>query len=393
MTIRSNWPLYTLLLLLLLVFALSFANPAIAYASAWLTNTSTLEPYFSTPTAWPTYACSTAWENPYPTNTSVPYTPIFETVTPAATSTAGATATPGVTGVQYEAIFAGPITASKTVPHGQNQTDIQVGTYVRSSAGPILAVEIEYIATVPSLVNSFSGGAIRVGSFGGGWGSDPIMGGDVSWWTKAGYVVSSPVIAIPVYGATFWGQSGLPGAAMIWGSEAAYDSFVAGTGRTRVTNLASPPENDEGFTIDYLVNIANQEGSSRSISATFLVTGIWYWGVPLATPTATPDPSAPQCAGLIWPTPAPVDLGISLPVPYVGDASCFVPIPPIEQAIPEFLQGVFGVEELAFPGLQVCLRNIYFGNLELGITTISADFIATLLGGVALIRWFLRTAT
>lgn len=76
------------------------------------------------------------------------------------------------------------------------------------------------------------------------------------------------------------------------------------------------------------------------------------------------------------------DLGVSLPTVEVGASSCYG------------FDGLFveiGDWEINMPALQLCLKPIRFGSLDLFGIVISIDLMLSALGGVLVLRWALRS--
>lgn len=362
--------------------------PLTAFA-AWLTSTPTLAPYFSSATPFPTLACETAWVNPYPTSTSVPYTPMFETFTPAPTDTPAVTNTPSGPGIYREVVTSSAIELSAIDTDtgaglSPSAIDEDVVTFNRNSSGPIFAIEFSY-----SVAYGGSGSATaRID------GASGVLFQDAVIWSSSGNPqLQLPIVAIPAWSETNdWLVDGMPGRLAIWGSEAAYNSFISSQ---FISSVKAFLPDDVGSSVTVGAKLEASTFFNTPSTHTYSLTpvAIWYWGEEIDLSTPTPTPGVGDCSGLGLPTPAPIDLGITLPVPHIGDVNCYVLIPPIEQAIPDFLQDLFGEEELSFAGFQICLRTIYFGDLDLGIVKISLDFIAVVFGGVAIFRWLMRTAT
>lgn len=78
------------------------------------------------------------------------------------------------------------------------------------------------------------------------------------------------------------------------------------------------------------------------------------------------------------------DLGISLPVIVKGPAECsgLGAAGPVDLPL---------VGEVSFPGIQICFEPISLGNLNLFGVEISLDYMVYVMGGIMILRWFLRS--
>lgn len=377
---RSNLPRYMLLLLLLLVSAVSiFVDPVLA-ALNFETATATYQPYFITSTPYPTLACPTDALLQYPTNTTVPYTPVIQTNTPEPTLTYTPSSTP------IPALVILPISGQTHSWNKSGGSSWQDGHIIfqPNFYGPVIGVGY----TVSGDKGSCTFKRMDPRTVNGGPANPTAtVGGDRMWPNSSDNLPTGQYISMPGFNSSEYGLTSVP-ATVLWANATAQLAWLqtAYPGATRQLDIGLIANQNSTPAIDMNWELGFNCSGDASVNINSLV----GYGHPVMTGTPIPT-QATGCSGL-FPVPTPQDVGITLPTPVIGATTCFVLVPAIHVAIPDFLVPYLG-EGIDYDGLQVCFRAISFGYLDLGVTQLDLDVIALILGGIALFRWLMRTAT
>jgi hypothetical protein len=112
---------------------------------------------------------------------------------------------------------------------------------------------------------------------------------------------------------------------------------------------------------------------------------------PLCGEPATATPVADYCASVDGYEPGE-EIGLELPMPIIGPATCFgVDEITLGLSLLNLIPGIDDMDDVTFPGMQVCARAIEFGDLQLFGLLVNLDVIAALMAGVFLFRLALRS--
>lgn len=326
-----------------------------------------------------------------PTATEVPYTPIFEGTAVYASQTPTATVAASGPGVKFVP-FASPYYYTFNTSVRQQTINLSVNP---ADYGKGIGLVFEYQRDTYAASN-----------YAGVWRGDNILGG-AFYQQGASAPLGDPT------GVALWipdtNQLALNFPGVVAGDN--WSIAVLQMYADQFTEMQSYAMWPSAWSSVYLRSVGSLDptgvdtfedlhvGICSLCSITMEVHIIGYIAVGSNSPSPTPV-AAGYCgsivgtgAGTPTATPAPL-VGVTnfLPVPYVGSQYCYDVIPSVNFDIPDWLEWLFGTG-FSFSGLGLCLRLISFGSLDLGITKISLDAIAIVLGGVAIFRWVMRTAT
>ena len=129
------------------------------------------------------------------------------------------------------------------------------------------------------------------------------------------------------------------------------------------------------------------------VTANYYYVGILCYGIPYEEPEPTPEPTLPSyCNQVDDGDGSGDDLGIQLPEIVVSQAYCLqVGGQTVDLSVLNLIPGIDDIGEVAIPGFQLCYRYISFGFISLFNYSVDLDIFALLMGGIALIRIFLRS--